>query len=93
MRLGVYAPIRLVLRDVAQSGSAPEWGSGGRGFKSRRPDFASRAERGGKSVLRAFANAGRFARVFWSNPRRSQKNFGDGRGSFVASNGEEWLSL
>ena len=25
-------------RDVAQSGSAPEWGSGGRGFKSRRPD-------------------------------------------------------
>src|SRR6267143_7107591 len=26
-------------RDVAQPGSAPEWGSGGRGFKSRRPDF------------------------------------------------------
>src|SRR5512146_85193 len=26
-------------RDVAQSGSAPEWGSGGRGFKSRRPDW------------------------------------------------------
>jgi hypothetical protein len=26
-------------RDVAQSGSAPEWGSGGRGFKSRRPDL------------------------------------------------------
>ena len=25
-------------RDVAQSGSAPEWGSGGRGFESRRPD-------------------------------------------------------
>src|SRR5688572_28858958 len=25
-------------RDVAQPGSAPEWGSGGRGFKSRRPD-------------------------------------------------------
>ena len=25
-------------RDVAQSGSAPEWGSGGREFKSRRPD-------------------------------------------------------
>ena len=27
------------LRDVAQPGSAPEWGSGGRGFKSRRPDL------------------------------------------------------
>lgn len=26
-------------RDVAQPGSAPEWGSGGRGFKSRRPDL------------------------------------------------------
>ena len=25
-------------RDVAQSGSAPVWGTGGRGFKSRRPD-------------------------------------------------------
>ena len=25
-------------RDVAQSGSVPEWGSGGPGFKSRRPD-------------------------------------------------------
>ena len=27
-----------VRRDVAQPGSAPEWGSGGRGFKSHRPD-------------------------------------------------------
>ncbi len=26
-------------RAVAQLGSALEWGSGGRGFKSRRPDF------------------------------------------------------
>ncbi len=25
-------------RDVAQSGSAPEWGSGGRWFESTRPD-------------------------------------------------------
>ncbi len=25
-------------RDVAQPGSAPEWGSGGPGFKSPRPD-------------------------------------------------------
>ena len=37
--LGISAPWRLVFRDVAQSGSAPEWGSGGRGFKSRRPDW------------------------------------------------------
>ena len=27
------------LRGVAQLGSAPLWGSGGRGFKSRRSDF------------------------------------------------------
>ena len=26
------------MRDVAQLGSAPLWGSGGRGFKSRRSD-------------------------------------------------------
>src|SRR6266702_8255433 len=37
-RLGISASGRLVFRDVAQPGSAPEWGSGGRGFKSRRPD-------------------------------------------------------
>ncbi len=30
---------RSCRRDVAQSGSAPEWGSGGRGFESRRPDW------------------------------------------------------
>ena len=30
--------ILRVLRDVAQSGSAPEWGSGGRRFESGRPD-------------------------------------------------------
>ena len=28
----------LQKRDVAQLGSAPLWGSGGRGFKSRRSD-------------------------------------------------------
>ena len=28
----------IKVRDVAQSGSAPEWGSGGPGFKSPRPD-------------------------------------------------------
>src|SRR5687767_15094657 len=35
----------LAIRDVAQPGSAPEWGSGGPGFKSRRPDFGSRCSR------------------------------------------------
>src|SRR5690349_10089403 len=38
----VSPSVRLVKasggRDVAQPGSAPELGSGGRGFKSRRPD-------------------------------------------------------
>jgi hypothetical protein len=28
----------LLSRGVAQSGSVPEWGSGGRWFKSSRPD-------------------------------------------------------
>ena len=28
-----------ILRGVAQFGSAPLWGSGGRGFKSRRSDY------------------------------------------------------
>jgi hypothetical protein len=56
-------------RDVAQPGSAPEWGSGGRGFKSRRPDFASRARRGGKSVRRSFANAARRLAAFGQIPQ------------------------
>lgn len=30
--------MRSLLRGVAQPGSAPEWGSGGRRFKSSRPD-------------------------------------------------------
>ena len=43
-------------RDVAQSGSAPEWGSGGRGFKSRRPDFtpSQRCWRGRLSLPAVF---------------------------------------
>ncbi len=41
-------------RDVAQSGSAPEWGSGGRGFKSRRPDFGPRLG-GGRVVTASLA--------------------------------------
>src|SRR5213080_522216 len=36
---GLSAAWHLAVRDVAQSGSAPEWGSGGRGFKSRRTDW------------------------------------------------------
>ena len=31
----------MILRGVAQFGSAPLWGSGGRGFKSRRSDYLS----------------------------------------------------
>ena len=31
----------MILRGVAQLGSAPLWGSGGRGFKSRRSDHLS----------------------------------------------------
>jgi hypothetical protein len=38
-------------RDVAQPGSAPEWGSGGRGFKSRRPDSPSRREGNRSAVI------------------------------------------
>ena len=29
----------MIIRGVAQFGSAPLWGSGGRGFKSRRSDY------------------------------------------------------
>ena len=31
--------VKLKFRGVAQLGSAPLWGSGGRGFESRRSDF------------------------------------------------------
>ena len=33
-----------VMRGVAQFGSAPLWGSGGRGFKSRRSDYLFSSE-------------------------------------------------
>ncbi len=33
-------------RDVAQSGSALQWGCRGRGFKSRRPDWEGRSTGG-----------------------------------------------
>src|SRR5690242_14369655 len=52
-RLRVSRSRRLASRDVAQSGSAPEWGSGGRGFKSRRPDSGLPAyRRGPRSKVR-----------------------------------------
>jgi DNA-binding transcriptional MerR regulator len=40
LRAGVEKAVTQAreIRDVAQPGSAPEWGSGGREFKSRRPD-------------------------------------------------------
>ncbi len=42
-------------RDVAQPGSAPEWGSGGPGFKSPRPDHESiNREQVGKSLTCSF---------------------------------------
>ena len=41
IRAAATIPPRLI-RDVAQSGSALQWGCRGRGFKSRRPDSASR---------------------------------------------------
>src|SRR5207244_6855476 len=53
-RLGISAPWRLVFRDVAQSGSAPEWGSGGRGFKSRRPDWSKQMRVSGLRWLAFF---------------------------------------
>ena len=36
--VGPPQPHTIELRGVAQPGSAPEWGSGGRRFKSSRPD-------------------------------------------------------
>ena len=37
-KISARACDNLKKRDVAQLGSAPLWGSGGRGFKSRRSD-------------------------------------------------------
>jgi hypothetical protein len=41
----VWLRVLELRRDVAQPGSAPEWGSGGRGFKSRRPDSSKSKHR------------------------------------------------
>ncbi len=43
------------VRDVAQPGSAPEWGSGGRGFESRRPDSKRAGPRACSFRVRATA--------------------------------------
>jgi len=43
------------IRDVAQPGSAPAWGAGGRGFKSRRPDHR-------ESLLKRFGGLSRISR-------------------------------
>ena len=45
----------ITRRGVAQSGSAPVWGTGGRRFKSGRPDQHPRRNR----------PSGRFLRVWW----------------------------
>jgi hypothetical protein len=55
-------------RGVAQLGSAPLWGSGGRGFKSRRSDFVkTRSLRGFSLLLQAFSALLYPARppIFW----------------------------
>ena len=56
------------VRAVAQPGSAPEWGSGGRRFKSSRPD----QERGlSQSRERPFSCRRVFFRISWKTPRTS----------------------
>ena len=66
------ASLERAKRDVAQPGSAPEWGSGGRGFKSRRPDKKKAPAVAGAfffSVSRAFVlGTSPSARPIGSNP-------------------------
>ena len=47
----------MVKRGVAQFGSAPLWGSGGRGFKSRRSDHLSSFMRDLKSLYELIPTA------------------------------------
>src|SRR5690625_701036 len=54
-------------RDVAQFGSALDWGSRGRGFKSRRPD---RAVAGHREVRRV---ADLFFRLWWGRGRTDRQ--------------------
>ena len=57
---------------MAQPGSAPEWGSGGRGFKSRRPDMKKPSAFGRGFFIsgrRCFADgASALPRALRSNP-------------------------
>ena len=66
-------------RGVAQSGSAPVWGAGGRRFKSSRPDQLSLSvlKYTGHSLARAFRESagGRRPRRRRSNPLVSTNNF------------------
>ncbi len=67
-------------RDVAQSGSAPEWGSGGREFKSHRPDHVfKKIERvsqiGARSFLYIFYSSAFFVSRSTSNTIASPVKF------------------
>jgi hypothetical protein len=60
-------------RDVAQPGSAPDWGSGGRGFESRHPDqFYSTENATLASVERRIFIGGKNVQ----KPRTSHESFG-----------------
>jgi hypothetical protein len=59
-------------RGVAQPGSAPEWGSGGREFESRRPDILKlygRIQVGGSRVV-SLAPPARMSRLRLDNESR-----------------------
>ena len=60
-------------RDVAQLGSAPEWGSGGRRFESGRPDLGSAAFcfAVGPLLLRRLSRGGRIQRARGASTRRA----------------------
>ncbi len=71
-------------RDVAQSGSAPEWGSGGRGFKSRRPDLKERP----LAAPSSFRAAGALAASLRDSATKSRRPDSKGRApdrAFVVS--------
>ena len=59
-----YLRDEVQLRDVAQLGSAPEWGSGGRRFESGRPDLGRiNSHKALRPVGGVAAGAARMARV------------------------------
>jgi type I protein arginine methyltransferase len=65
------------LRGVAQPGSAPDWGSGGRWFESSRPDISTRRISFGGSFfgwvmdIQGFANPWEHVRLLSDEPRNS----------------------